>query len=219
MTESEFGPAAGAIPCGLVSTSAAMQSVLANARKVACTDSSILILGETGVGKGRLARSIHAAGERRRGPVVPMDCAAVPESLFESELFGHEVGAFTGASRTRKGYVERACGGTLFLDEIGEIPPHIQVKLLRVLEDREIHRVGGERAIRVDARIIAATNRDLEVDMRDGRFREDLFYRLAVVTLTLPPLRDRTEEIEAIARGFLVRLRRRLRRPLSRGGG
>ena len=178
-----------------VLVSPAMQRFVAVARRVVAADSSLLILGETGVGKERLARAIHAESPRARGPFVAVNCGALPEGLLESELFGHERGAFTGAVASRKGHFELAHEGTIFLDEIGEMPLHLQVKLLRVLEERRLQRVGGQRPIAIDVRVMAATNRDLEAEMGAGRFRNDLYYRLAVVTLTLPPLRDRAEDI------------------------
>ncbi|MHC4470636.1 MAG: sigma-54 interaction domain-containing protein, partial [Planctomycetota bacterium] len=167
------------------------------------TDASLLVLGETGVGKERLARAIHAEGRRSEGPFVPVNCGALPEGLFESELFGHEEGAFTGATRTRRGWFELAHGGTLFLDEIGEIPLHLQVKLLRALQEHEFQPVGSERTIRADVRVMAASNRDLEAAVEEGPFRRDLYYRLSVVTLTLPSLRDRREDIPALAESYV----------------
>jgi len=198
-----------------VSTSPVMQRFMATARKVVSADSSLLILGETGVGKERLARAIHAEGPRSEGPFVAINCGALPASLLESELFGHEEGAFTGASRARRGYFELAHRGTIFLDEIGEVAPHLQVRLLRVLEDRQILRVGGERPVDVDVRIIAATNKDLEAEARARRFRSDLFFRLAVVTLSLPPLRARREDIPALVQSYLEHFRGRLARQVA----
>ncbi|HJS74504.1 MAG TPA: sigma-54 dependent transcriptional regulator [Vicinamibacteria bacterium] len=197
------------------STSASMQKFLRLARRVVKSDSALLILGETGVGKERLARSIHSESARSEGPFVTVNCGALPENLLESELFGHEEGAFTGAVRARRGYFELAHRGTIFLDEIGEMPLHLQVKLLRVLEDKRIQRVGSERSIEADVRIMAATNRDLKKEMEAHRFRADLYYRLAVVTLTVPPLRERREDIAELARGFLDRIRRQLGRPVT----
>jgi DNA-binding NtrC family response regulator len=186
-----------------VSASPAMQAFLDVARRVVQSDSSLLILGETGVGKERLARAIHAEGPRVRGPFVAVNCGALPEGLLESELFGHERGAFTGATRSRRGYFELADGGTLFLDEVADLPPHLQVKLLRALEDRRVHRVGGERPIPVNVRIMAATNRTPETEVEGQRLRADLYYRLAVVTLTVPPLRERQEDIPPLAYSYL----------------
>ncbi len=198
------------------SSSPSMQRFLRMARRVVKGESALLILGETGVGKERLARSIHSESARAAGPFVTVNCGALPESLLESELFGHEEGAFTGAVRARRGYFELAHRGTIFLDEIGEMPLHLQVKLLRVLEDRSIRRVGSERPIEVDVRIMAATNRDLKREMEEHRFRADLYYRLAVVTLTVPPLRERKEDIQELAIAFLDRIRRQLGRPVTR---
>jgi two-component system response regulator AtoC len=198
-----------------LSLSPSMQRFLEVVRRVAATDTSLLILGETGVGKERLARAVHAEGPRAKETFMALNCGALPESLLESELFGHEEGAFTGASRARKGYFELAHRGTIFLDEIGEMPLHLQVKLLRVLQDRVIHRVGGERPVRVDVRIMAASNRDLEAEMRAGRFRPDLYFRLAVVTLQLPPLRERREDIPKLVESYLEYFRFTLGRPVS----
>lgn len=182
-----------------VSDSPAMQAFLALARRVARSDASILITGETGVGKERLARAIHGAGQRAQQPFVAVNCGALPEALLESELFGHDEGAFTGATRSRRGVFELAHRGTVFLDEIGEMPVHLQVKLLRALQEGEIKRLGGERTLAVDVRVLAATNRDLEADIEVGRFRRDLFYRINVVHLDLPALRDRQEDIPELA--------------------
>lgn len=195
-----------------VSTSPAMQVFLETVRRVVDAGSALLILGETGVGKERLARAIHAEGARSSGPFMAVNCSALVESLLESELFGHEEGAFTGATRSRRGYVELAHRGTLFLDEIGELPHHLQIKLLRVLEEKKIQRVGGENLLAVDVRIMAATNRDLEADVAAGRFRADLYYRLAVVTLTLPPLRERREDIPLLAKNYLNHFRLQTKR-------
>jgi DNA-binding NtrC family response regulator len=189
-----------------------MQRFVALARRIVRTDTSVLILGETGVGKERLAQAIHAESPRSAGPFVPVHCAALPEGLVESELFGHEAGAFTGASRARKGYFELAHKGTLFLDEVGEIPSRVQVKLLRALEDRRIRRVGGEKPVNVNVRIIAATNRDLEAEIDKSGFRSDLFFRLSVVTLTIPPLRERREDIEKLALAYLEHFRQQVGR-------
>ncbi len=198
-----------------VSASPAMQAFAAVARRVVNTDSSLLILGETGVGKERLARAIHAESPRSAGPMVTVNCAALPEGLLESELFGHEQGAFTGATRSRRGYFELADGGTIFLDEIGDLPLHLQVKLLRVLEDRTVQRVGSERATSVNVRVMAATNRQLEAEVKAKRFRTDLYYRLAVVTLTIPPLRDRREDIPDLARSYVSHFAAHLGRQVS----
>jgi two-component system, NtrC family, response regulator len=190
---------------GLLGSSARMQTVFELIRKVATSDAPVLLLGESGTGKEMTARAIHQRSPRRNGPFVAINCSAIPESLIESELFGHEKGAFTGAHMQRKGRIEMASGGTLFLDEIGEVPLAIQVKLLRFLQEQCIERVGGRQEIDVDARVIAATNADLKNAMSTNAFREDLFYRLAVVQITLPPLRDRDDDIVLLARSFLQR--------------
>ncbi len=197
-----------------VSHSPAMHEFLAVARRVVDTDSSLLLLGETGTGKERLARALHEEGRRCDGPFVAVNCGAIPETLLESELFGHEKGAFTGASQARKGYFEQAEGGTLFLDEIGEIPLHLQVKLLRVLEDRRVQRLGAETSFALDCRMVAATNRDLEREVEAGRFRRDLYYRLAVVTLTIPALRQRSEDVQALFESYVEHFRIALNRPI-----
>ncbi|NLF31649.1 MAG: sigma-54-dependent Fis family transcriptional regulator [Planctomycetes bacterium] len=187
-----------------------MQSLLHMADRVAQTGSAILIQGETGVGKEHLARAIHAVGHRRNGPFVAINCGGLPESLMESELFGHEAGAFTGANRGRRGCFELAHAGTVFLDEIGEMPRHLQVKLLRVLHDHQVRRLGSERSLRVDVRVIAATNRDLAQEVGEGNFRRDLYYRLSVVTLTLPPLRERRADLPHLVERALARVAPRL---------
>lgn len=186
-----------------ISQSREMQFFLEEVGQVVSSNASILLLGETGVGKEHLARAIHMESQRSAGPFVPINMAAVPEQLMESELFGHEQGAFTGAVRARRGAFELAHGGTLFLDEIGEMPLLMQTKLLRALQDFEFTPVGGETPVWVDVRIIAATNRDIEQEIEGGRFRNDLYYRLGVITLTLPPLRRRKEDIPALANHFL----------------
>ena len=189
-----------------VSRSPTMHAFMHIVRRVARSRTSVLIEGETGVGKERLARALHADGPRGTSAFVAVNCGALPESLLESELFGHEKGAFTGATRSRRGCFELADGGTLFLDEVGEIPFHLQVKLLRALQEREIQRVGGEQAFAVNVRVIAATNRDLQAEVDVGRFRSDLFYRLNVVTLTIPPLRARVEDIPDLVRTYIDQL-------------
>jgi two-component system NtrC family response regulator len=190
---------------GMMGTSASIRVVFDSIRKVATTDAPVLLLGESGTGKEMAARAIHQSSNRKDGPFVAINCSAIPETLLESELFGHEKGSFTGAHAQRKGRFESASGGTLFLDEIGEIPLPLQVKLLRFLQEKCIERVGGRQSIDVDARVVTATNADLRKGMADGTFREDLFYRLAVVQITLPPLRDREDDIRLLAQFFLLR--------------
>jgi DNA-binding NtrC family response regulator len=187
----------------LLGESARMREVFGILERVAPTGVTVLIRGETGTGKELVARALHAGSSRRGGPLVVFDCGAVPPNLMESELFGHERGAFTGATAPRTGALEQAHGGTLFLDEVGELSPELQPKLLRVLETREVKRVGGNRMARVDIRLVAATHRDLPAEVRSGRFREDLYFRLAVVSLELPPLRDRPGDIPLLADHFL----------------
>jgi two-component system NtrC family response regulator len=188
---------------GFLGSSGPMQAVFQSIRKVAGTDAPVLILGESGTGKEMTARAIHQSSNRRNGPFIAINCSAIPESLLESELFGHEKGAFTGAHMQRKGRIESAEGGTLFLDEIGEVPLPIQVKLLRFLQEQCIERVGGRQEIQVDSRIVAATNANLKKSLADGTFREDLFYRLAVVQIVLPPLREREDDILLLAQAFM----------------
>jgi two-component system NtrC family response regulator len=182
-----------------------MQTVFALIRKVAPTTAPVLILGESGAGKEIVAQTLHRRSPHRNGPFVALNCNAIPEHLLESELFGHERGAFTGAHAQRKGHIESAAGGTLFLDEIGDMPPAVQVKLLRFLQEKRFQRVGGRQEFHSDARVIAATNVDLQQSVANGRFREDLYFRLAVVVLTVPPLRQRGDDIGQIARHFLQR--------------
>jgi two-component system response regulator AtoC len=182
-----------------------MKAVEQRAMRVAPSAETVLILGETGVGKDLLARLIHHNSPRRERPFVHLNCASLSESLLESELFGHMRGSYTGATESRPGQFEIASGGTLFLDEIGEIPPRLQAKLLHVLQERKLYRVGGRQVVEVDVRVLAATNRDLSRDIKAGTFRQDLFYRLGVITLKVPPLRERKEDLETLARHFLER--------------
>jgi len=187
----------------LVGESEAIRKVFALVQRVATTDATVLITGENGSGKELVAHAIHAAGVRRAGPFVPINCGAIPEQLLESELFGHERGAFTDAYRMREGKLELAEGGTIFLDEIAELPTHLQVKILRFLQDKVVERVGGREPRRVDARVVAATNRDLKAAIAAGRFREDLYYRLSVVNIQVPPLRERGDDLRLLAEYFL----------------
>jgi len=188
----------------IIGQSQAMRQLYSMIAMVAPTEATVLITGESGTGKELVARAVHAGSPRARGPLVAVNCAALSESLLESELFGHEKGAFTGAERRREGRFMAADKGSIFLDEIGEIAQPIQAKLLRVIQEREIQRVGGDKPVGVDVRILAATNRDLKKEVEAGRFREDLYYRLNVVTLTVPPLRDRPEDIPLLAQHFLI---------------
>jgi DNA-binding NtrC family response regulator len=188
---------------GIVALSPKMQEVLGLVERVAESNSTVLICGESGVGKDLIARAIHQRSRRSRGPFLKINSTAIPENLLESELFGYEKGAFTGAAASKPGKFELADGGTLFLDEIGDVPPAVQVKLLRVLQEREFERLGGTRTIKVDVRLVAATNRDLRAALEEGTFREDLYYRLNVVPINIPPLRDHKEDIPALATLFL----------------
>ena len=188
----------------VIAQSPEMIAVLDQVRKVAPSEANVLLLGESGTGKELIARALHSASARSRGPFVPLDCASLPESLLETELFGHEKGAFTGATSSRMGLLQVASTGTLFLDEIGNLRPHLQAKLLRILEDRQYRRVGGRELAEVDARFISATNRELEEMIREKTFREDLFYRLRVVTIEMPPLRERPLDIAPLAQSFLM---------------
>lgn len=199
---------------GMLGVSAPMQEVFARIRKVAPTDVAVLILGESGTGKELAARAIHNLSRRKSGPFEAINCGAIPETLLESELFGHEKGAFTGAHTRVKGRIESARGGTLFLDEIGDLTLALQVKLLRYLQERVIERVGGREKILVDARVLAATNMDVPQAMQDGRFREDLYHRLSVVTLSMPPLRERAGDVELLSWVFLDRYLRETRKRL-----
>jgi two-component system response regulator HydG len=190
-----------------VGQSVRMREMMALAERVAPSEASVLILGESGTGKELLARVIHRASARRDGPFVAFDCSALAPSLVESELFGHEKGAFTGAQRARLGLFREAQGGTLFLDEIGDVALEVQNKLLRVIQEREVKPVGGETFVKIDVRMLAATNKDLKALVKQGRFREDLYYRLAVVPIELPPLRERKEDIPELVAYFLARRR------------
>jgi two-component system NtrC family response regulator len=187
----------------MLGTSPQMQGIFSFIRKVATTTAPVLLLGESGTGKEMAALAIHRRGPRKDGPFVPINCNAIPENLLESELFGHEKGSFTGATMQRAGLVETAKGGTLFLDEIGELPPTIQVKLLRYLQEQRFQRVGGRQELTSDARIIAATNVDLKAGINQGSFREDLYFRLAVLVISLPPLRERGDDAVLLAQEFL----------------
>jgi len=190
---------------GMFGSSPPMHRVFNTIRKVAGSEAPVLILGESGTGKEMVALAVHRRGSRKDGPFVAINCSAIPETLLESELFGHEKGSFTGAHAQRKGRIEMAAGGTLFLDEIGELPPLLQVKLLRFLQEQRIERVGGRQEIPVNTRIIAATNVDLKRAIEQGKFREDLFYRLAVVVIQLPALRERDNDVRLLAQEFLCR--------------
>jgi DNA-binding NtrC family response regulator len=199
----------GSLYHDIVGASPAMQRILKLVARVAPTDSTVLLLGETGTGKELIARSLHVQSKRARGPFVPVNVSAIPESLVESELFGTRRGAFTGAAADRAGLVEQADGGTLFLDEIGEMPLATQAKLLRLLESHEVRRLGDSVTRLVNARLVAATHRDLRAQVDEGRFREDLYYRLNVVRIELPPLRDRRDDIGLLASYFLTRIAQR----------
>jgi two-component system response regulator HydG len=190
----------------LVGASAGMKHVYATIEKVAATESSVFVFGESGTGKELVARAIHTRSKRAAGPFIKVNCGALTETLLESELFGHEKGAFTGAVKKKLGRFELADGGTLFLDEIGDVSPAMQLKLLRALQEREFERVGGEATIKVDVRVISATTKDLKAEVAAGRFREDLYYRLHIVPLTLPPLRDRRDDIPMLAKHFVEKL-------------
>jgi len=197
----------------IIGSSDKTRALIELAKRAANSDACVLLLGESGTGKELFARSIHQWSPRQAMPFVVINCVALTESLLENELFGHEKGAFTGADRLQKGKIEMADGGTIFLDEIGDMPMALQAKLLRVLQDHEFHRVGGSRLVRVNIRVIAATNRDLKQAIKAGTFREDLFFRLNVVTLNLPPLRDRIQDIPDLAQFFLARHARDAKRP------
>jgi DNA-binding NtrC family response regulator len=212
----ELAPAGGRGPASaVILESPAMTRVLDIARRIAQVDSTVLLTGETGVGKERVARFIHAESDRTGGPFVAVNCGAVPENLLESELFGHARGSFTGATQDRVGLFEAANGGTLLLDEIGEVPPAVQVKLLRVLQERQIRRVGENKSRAVHVRVLAATNRNLLEEIRAARFRQDLYYRLRVVEIAIPPLRERREDILPLARSFLAETAKRVARKVT----
>jgi two-component system NtrC family response regulator len=200
---------------GIIGESGRMQEVLALAKRVAPSNATVLIRGESGTGKELIARAIHFNSPRAGAPLVNLNCAALPEQLLESELFGHEKGAFTGAVAQRKGRFEQADGGSIFLDEIGDLSPALQVKLLRVLQERQFERVGGNRTLTVDVRVLAATHRDLERAMREGTFRDDLYYRLNVVTIQIPPLRERREDISLLLDHFLRKFAAKNRRDVT----
>ncbi len=187
----------------ILGRSRALREVLETVGMVAPTDATVLIMGESGTGKELVADAIHALSRRASGPLIKVNCAALPETLLESELFGHEKGAFTGAVARREGRFKLADGGTLFLDEIGEMSPVLQAKVLRVIQERSFERVGGRETLRVDVRLLVATNRDLPTEVREGRFREDLYYRLAVIPIVIPPLRERPDDIPILAEHFL----------------
>jgi DNA-binding NtrC family response regulator len=212
------GPLSSDHDCGIVGRSAAIESMRALVRRIAPSPTTVLITGETGTGKELVADAIHGLSDRSGGPLVKINCGALPENLVESELFGHERGAFTGAERAKPGRFELADGGTLFLDEIGELPPPVQVKLLRVLQDGVIDRVGGTSPTRVDVRLVAATHRDLKKEVEEGRFREDLLYRIGVVEVRVPPLRERSDDVPLLVEFFLDKHARRLHRDRPRIG-
>ncbi len=192
-----------------------MQEVLATVERVAPTNSTVLLGGESGVGKDLIARAIHEHSRRAAGPFIKINCTAIPENLLESELFGYEKGAFTGADTAKPGKFELADKGTIFLDEIGDVPGTIQVKLLRVLQDREFERLGGTKTLKVDVRVVAATNQDLRAALEQGTFREDLYYRLNVVPISIPPLRERKEDIPYLVDHFIARFARESGKPLA----
>jgi DNA-binding NtrC family response regulator len=200
----------------IVGKSNAMRQVFETLQKVAKTDANVLVLGETGTGKELIARSLHAHSRRATGPFVPVDCASLPENLLENELFGHEAGAYTDARTVKPGLFEFADTGTLFLDEIGDLSIGLQAKLLRVLEERQFRRIGGNQPVNVDVRVLSATNRDLRNSIDEGTFREELYYRLNVVAITLPPLRERVEDIDLLADRFVEQYRKAAGAPVER---
>lgn len=200
---------------GMLGLSPQMQEVFTTIRKVSSSDVPVLIMGDSGTGKELVARAIHNLSARKNGPLVPINCSAIPENLIESELFGHERGSFTGAHMQRKGKIEMAQSGTLFLDEIGELPLALQVKLLRFLQEQTVERVGGREIISVDTRVLAATNRDLKEDMSKGSFREDLYFRIGVITIQMPRLRDREGDVLLLSQSFLSRYGKEARKKLT----
>jgi DNA-binding NtrC family response regulator len=202
-------------PAEIVGESPQMKKVLELVRSVAETDATVLIRGESGTGKELIAQTIHANSKRRYFPIIPVNCGALPETLLESELFGHEKGAFTGAQYRRKGKLEMANGGTLFLDEVGTVSLQTQVDLLRVIETKEFTRLGGSKPVKVEFRVISATNQNLEKLVEEGKFREDLYFRLNVVTVSLPPLRERREDIPALSQHFLEKYALQMNRPFT----
>ncbi len=212
-----YGTSSGSVsPVSIVGNSPGIKRIYELTAKVACCQSTVLISGESGTGKELIAKSIHLHSDRADRPFIPVNCGAIPGDLLESELFGHEKGAFTSAIATRIGRFELADGGTILLDEIGEMPQILQVKLLRVLQERSFERVGGTRTINVDVRIIAATNQDLETSVKSGRFREDLFYRLNVIPIEIPPLRNRTDDIPLLCSFFIDKYSQRFgRNPIT----
>jgi two-component system NtrC family response regulator len=197
----------------IIGSSPPMQEIFATVRKVAGTDIPVLIAGESGTGKELIANAIHNLSRRKNGPFIAINCGAIPDTLLESELFGHEKGSFTGATTQRKGKLEYAQGGTLFLDEIGELAPELQVKILRFLQEKVIERIGGRQLISVDSRVIAATNQNLEAEVKANRFREDLYFRLAVVKMALPPLRDRGNDVIQLAEHLVLAFSKELKKP------
>ena len=201
---------------GIVTQDATLQRLLETARQIAPTDCSVLITGESGTGKELLARYLHRHSTRREGPYVALNCGAFSEQLLANELFGHEKGAFTGATSLKKGLIEVSAGGTLFLDEVTEMTPAMQVKLLRVLQEKEVLRLGGTRPVKCDVRVVAATNRDVDAAVKDGSFREDLYFRLNVVNLHVPPLAQRAGDVPLLAQHFLLKYAARMKKPVTR---
>jgi len=199
----------------LLGTSDKIEHVRSIINKVADTDSTVLILGESGTGKEIVARSLHFGSNRASAPFVPINCGAIPEDLLESELFGHEKGAFTGAIATKIGRFEAASGGTVFLDEVGDMSPGLQVKILRVLQEKEFERVGGRKTIKVDIRVLAATNQDLSKAITEKKFREDLYYRLNVIPIDMPPLRDRKEDIPVFIKHFMKTMSKKMNKDVT----